>query len=107
MIQPTSLLAYDHIQKNLGEKQLKVYLCLEDLESANNSILAKKLGWPINRVTGRVKELRDAGVVVIDCMRECPITHRLTYFWKVSDIFVPQEMKKERKNENGGSYLII
>ena len=91
MIQQTSLAAYDHIQRKLGEKQLKVYLCLEDLESANNTILAKRLGWSINRITPRIKELRDAGLVIKDCIRECPITKRLTWFWKVSNIFVPQE----------------
>lgn len=89
MIQPTSLLAYDNIQKDLGEMQLKVFACLKNLESANNTILARKLGWTINRVTPRINELRKMGLVISDCFRECPITKRLTIFWKVSEIFIP------------------
>lgn len=90
MIQQTSLEAYDYIQKTLGEKQLKVYLCLEDLESANNTILAKRLNWSINRITPRVLELREKGLIIQDGIRKCPITHRNTIFWKVSKIFFPQ-----------------
>ena len=83
MIQQTSLTAYDEVKTKLGEKQLQVYEVLKNLESANNMILAKKLGWEINRVTPRVLELREIGLVVQDCMRMCPITKRMTIFWRI------------------------
>lgn len=83
MTRNTSLKAYEDIQGKLGEAQLKVYLCLEDLESANNTIIAKRLGWSINRVTPRIKELRDSGFVEEDCIRMCPVTKRMTWFWRV------------------------
>lgn len=83
MQQETSLLAYREIEDKLGEKQKEVYNMLKNLGSANNSILAKKLGWEINRVTPRVKELREIGLVVTDCIRPCPITKRLSMFWRL------------------------
>lgn len=84
MIQQTSLHAYEDIKHNLGEKQLAVYNALKDLESANNKILAKKLGWEINRVTPRVLELRELGLVEKHSMRPCPFPpNRVTWFWRV------------------------
>lgn len=91
MIQDTSLMAYQSIQDNLGQNQLLVYLMLKNLGAANNKILARKLGWSINSVTPRIKELREKGLVFIDSKRICPITYRetgeerLTYFWTASD----------------------
>lgn len=81
-VQQTSLEAYSSIEHKLGDKQLVVYNMLKNLECANNMILAKKLGWDINRITPRVLELRKIGVVVPDCIRLCPITKRMTWFWR-------------------------
>lgn len=48
----------------LTHKQLEVLICLKnELGQATNRMIAKKLGWDINRVTGRVRELRDKGLV--------------------------------------------
>ena len=82
--QQTSINAYEEIKEKLGEKQLQVLDMLKNLESANNMILAKKLGWEINRVTPRVLELRQKGLIVGDCIRMCPITKRLTWFWRLA-----------------------
>lgn len=82
MNQETSLLAYLGIKPDLGEKQLLVYNMLKDLGSANNMILSRKLGWSINRVTPRVAELRERGLVIKDSYRVCPITKRFTIFWR-------------------------
>lgn len=83
MIQQTSLLAFQEVRKELGNRQKAVYLCLQDLQSANNTIIARKMHLSINQVTPRVNELRKMGRVVPDCIRECPITHKLTWFWRV------------------------
>lgn len=59
----TSLIAYKYLQESIGEKQFKVYSAIKKLGGATNSQISDFLGWPINCVTGRVKELCDQGVV--------------------------------------------
>lgn len=87
MIQQTSLEAFESIKFSLGEKQLIVYNMLKDLSIANNTILAKKLGWPINRITPRINELRKMRYVTQDSIRICPITKKSTIFWKINEKF--------------------
>lgn len=48
---------------NVGDKQRTVLELLVKQDLTNGEI-AKALGWPINRVTPRVKELREKGLVV-------------------------------------------
>ena len=86
MMQQTSISAYHDIKETLGERQIAVYECLKDLESANNNIIARKLKLPINRITPRVHELRERGLVVKDCIRPCPITKKLTWFWRLNPL---------------------
>lgn len=84
MIQQTSLEAYQDIQGKIPKSRLVILNMLKSLGSANNMILSKKLGWSINRITPRILELRNAGIVEKDCLRQCPITKRITWFWRVS-----------------------
>lgn len=84
MIQQTSLEAYEKVKNTIGDSQSAVYTALIGLISANNTILARKLGWPINRVTPRVLELRRMGYIIPDFIRPCPITKRRSWFWKVN-----------------------
>ena len=64
MIQQTSLDAYDYVDLNRCESQvLKVLLVNKGI---CNKEIAIQLGWEINRVTGRVKSLRDKGLVEQD-----------------------------------------
>lgn len=81
MIQKTSLMAYKDVI--LSDRQEEVYKTLLNLECANNLIIARKLGWEINRVTPRMLELRRMGKVEKDSIRPCPITKRLTWFWRI------------------------
>jgi len=86
---PTSLLAYAEVLENLGEKQSKVYAAIRELKSCNNKMIARKLNWNINCVTGRVNELRKLHIVMQDKKDNCPISleeenkKRLTVFWRV------------------------
>lgn len=64
MIAETSREAY-HKLKKLGEKQQTVLDTLGELGIASNQDVADALGWSINRVTGRMKELREAKYVVV------------------------------------------
>ena len=48
----------------LTKRQAEVLKCLnQELGSGTNRMIAKKLGWDINRVTGRINELRNKGLV--------------------------------------------
>jgi hypothetical protein len=58
----TSREAYASIVK-INEKQSIVYEALRDLGIATNEMIADYLNWPINRVTGRVSELKKFGMV--------------------------------------------
>lgn len=51
--------------EDLPEKRQRVYEELLKAPSGlTNKQISSRLGWPINCVTGRVKELRDANLVV-------------------------------------------
>ena len=50
----------------------------------SNRMIAHKLGWDINRVTGRVKELRSKGLIKYAGDFEDKETNRTVNLWKVS-----------------------
>jgi predicted transcriptional regulator len=82
----TSLEAYHKLLIKLNDKQTAVYSKLEEAEKygwdMTNFEIAKLLHWPINCVTPRVKELRDAGLVVKSQVRRQE-TGRRAIAWKV------------------------
>lgn len=49
---------------NLTARQRDVYNALRILGEATDQRLADYLKWPINRITGRLTELRDAGIII-------------------------------------------
>ena len=57
-MQQTSISAYRTL-KNMGAKQTIVYNVIQNSGPVCNAQIADRLGWEINRVTGRVKELRE------------------------------------------------
>lgn len=65
-VSTTSINSYKKLIKNntLSIRQTEVLKCLkQDLGKGTNRMIAKKLGWDINRVTGRINELREKGLV--------------------------------------------
>jgi len=62
-VRQTSIEAYECIYDDLGKKQKEVYDVIESSDGLCNQDIAEILGWGINRVTPRVKELRDFGLV--------------------------------------------
>ena len=62
-MQDTSLQAYYGIVDKLPAKRKAVFEIIRISGPLCNESIALRLGWAINRVTGRVKELRDAGLV--------------------------------------------
>ena len=90
-VQETSLLAFREIQPRLGRKQATVYRVIQDATvrgfDVTNTELARILKWPINRITGRVKELRDGfGLVVQSCTRVCGVTGYRAMAWKAREV---------------------
>ena len=79
----TSLMAYIDLLEsgNLNRNQievLKVFRKNPD-RSFTNMEVADMLGWSINRVTPRTKELRDAGYLLTVGQRACLITGNTAY----------------------------
>ena len=69
----------------LTRRQIQVLQILKDeIGQGTNRMIAKKLGWDINRVTGRVKELRSKGLIKYAGDFVDKETNRTVNLWKVS-----------------------
>lgn len=68
---------------NLAEKQQTVLDTMYLRDDWTNEEIARKLGWGINRVTGRVYELRQLGLVVTSLKRSCDVTGMIVQAWRV------------------------
>ena len=69
--------------KNLDGKRKTIYDVLKTKGKATNRMIAKALGWDINRVTGRVTELVGLGMVIADGTTYDSDTNRTVTLWKV------------------------
>lgn len=85
MLQQTSLEAYQKVQPKISYSQQAILSVLEGFKSPlTNAEIAKLLGWAINRVTPRVLELRNKGLLV-DCgVRPCTVTQNNAHQWGAS-----------------------
>ena len=66
----------------IGIKQKEVYTAIKTTVPATNRMIAKALGWDINRVTGRVTELVSLGLVDTDGTHYDNETNRTVTLWK-------------------------
>lgn len=82
MFQETSRLAYIEAQKNLSASQKRVYDIIKAMPYVNNQGIARLSRLEINKVTPRVKELRDKGVVKEAHRGKDSETGRVTIYWK-------------------------
>jgi DNA-binding MarR family transcriptional regulator len=80
MIQETSLEAFGKVK--IGQAQQSVLTVIKMFDGRTNAELGKYLDWPINRITPRVKELREKGLVVDAGVRVCLITGSMSHAWK-------------------------
>lgn len=62
MMHENSLTAY--AQLDTGQRRREVFAAIFTMKICTRQSLAANLGWPINRVTGRVRELLDLGHIV-------------------------------------------
>lgn len=86
-LQQTSLLAYRKLER-IGAKQRACFDVIKRLEHAANYDIAEQLKWQINRVTPRVKELRELGFVEEAHKALHPITDRTVIYWKIKEEYV-------------------
>ena len=68
--------------KNIEGKRKTVYDIIKVKGKATNRMIAKELGWDINRVTGRVTELVNLGLVNTDETHYDSETKRTVTLWK-------------------------
>lgn len=69
-------------ESGLGDAQQRVFDVIRRNTDVTNSEIARLLGWEINRVTGRTKELRDRGLVEKGRRRACQVTGQVVQAWK-------------------------
>jgi len=87
MVNDKSIESYKKLFKNneITQKHLEVLQILrQELGFGTNRMIAKALGWDINRVTGRVTELREKGLIVYAGAYLDTETNRTVNLWKPS-----------------------
>ena len=65
------------------QSRQKVFSAIQKLQPCTNQQIAKYLGWEINRVTGRVRELVEK--TLVECAYKAPDynTGRTVNYWKI------------------------
>ena len=81
-IRKTQVKSLKALKPTIGMKQQTVYGAIKLLDKATNRMIAKYLGWDINRVTGRVTELVGLGMVTSDGTHKDNETNRTVTLWK-------------------------
>jgi|TARA_Y100000385_G_C12627006_1_gene439537 predicted transcriptional regulator len=81
MIRKTQTDSLKELKKTIAGKRKTVYNILLKSKSTNRMI-AKQLGWDINRVTGRVTELVNLGMVIAEGTKYDNDTNRTVTLWK-------------------------
>jgi len=83
MIRKTQVDSLKKLKQTIDGKRKAVYDILVRKGSATNRMIAKALGWDINRVTGRITELVGLGMVTSDGTTYDSDTNRTVTLWKV------------------------
>jgi len=82
MTRKTQVNSLKKLKTTIDGKRKTVYDILISKGSATNRMIAKALGWDINRVTGRVTELVNLGMVTTDGTTYDSDTNRTVTLWK-------------------------
>lgn len=79
----TQLAAYDELQPTVSEKRKRVLDVIAKSPSALFDICSI-LGWPVNRVSGRVTELAEQGLIVDSGSRKInPASGKKGIVWRI------------------------
>lgn len=98
MQQDTSLWAYNLATQNIGTKQKEVLDCLRFYPNATNAEIAARLGWPVNRITPRILELRKMDLVHDAGKRKCAVTGSTAHAWRAKHPVLPEAFPKPEPN---------
>ena len=85
MVNEKSIASYQQMVDEgvISTRQSQVLHALkEELGKATNRQLAKHLDWDINRITGRITELRNKGLVIPAGSHYDAATNRTVNMWK-------------------------
>ena len=85
MVNEKSVDSYHQLLESgtISKRQAQVYEAIMTLEKCTNRQIAQALGWDINRVTGRVSELREKHVIIYAGDYKDSETNRTVNLWKV------------------------
>jgi hypothetical protein len=102
MIQDTSLEIFlKKVYPNLTARQRPVLHYLRNVGRARtNEEIKTALGVPINHITGRVKELRDLGLVIDAGRRRCEITGNNVHVWAAKYSVLPPARDEKKAEPN-------
>lgn len=81
--QITQITAYESIKAVLPERRLQVLEVIERKEGIALFELVDELSWPINCISGRVTELRKAGLIESMGFITNPSTNKKAVMWRV------------------------
>tara|TARA_R110000744_G_scaffold347100_1_gene452638 strand:+ start:267 stop:527 length:261 start_codon:yes stop_codon:yes gene_type:complete len=85
MVRDTSLSAYQEIKIELGKRQQLVYDMIKKLGCPTNLEISKFSKVPINQITPRTNELVKLGFVVECEKRECSVSGRTVWSWRIKN----------------------
>jgi transcription initiation factor IIE alpha subunit len=97
MIQETSLWAHEIASKNLGAKQKQVLDALRFFPDATNAEIAAHMAFSVNRITPRILELREMGLVFDAGRRRCKVTGGTAHAWRAKYPVLPPAFKPKAK----------
>src|ERR1017187_6260886 len=97
----TSLHAYALLTQHLTDRQKEVLDRLRCFPDVTNMELAVSMGWTVNRITGRVGELRKLGLVLDAGKRPCKITGGTSHCWKAKHPVLPPAREEKARVEQG------
>ena len=81
-IRQTQIASLKKTKVNIKSKRQTVYGAIKTTIPATNRMIAKALGWDINRVTGRVTELVNQGKVIANGTHYDNQTNRTVTLWE-------------------------
>lgn len=77
MVKDTSLNTYIQLKEYLGDLQIQIFRIIVENPAITRREIEEKSEIPINSVCGRVKELMDAGLVIVAGNKQCKISGRI------------------------------
>jgi DNA-binding MarR family transcriptional regulator len=96
----TQIAAWKNMQEHLGYAQKQVLIAVEQYPNSTNNELAGILDWQINRITGRINELRKLNLVVDGGKRKDRITGNTAHVWHMKPPIELPPAREEIKATN-------